>query len=164
MQVYGDCTVTRSLNRSVLIIKAKQSYIDFSGYDSSKESWAVLVPDLQDQEQCILYIKEKLRFQKYFKEALEDTGKAESTFPDTTSFEVFVEWFELEYSGLVYDSSDDYLPIAPSKFDLYFREGTPSWYIGSGGMLNETEWNDLKDLESFSNFESGYSNQLDKEK
>ena len=153
-----------SLNRSVLILKPKQPYIDFSGYDASQESWALLVPELQDGEECVAYIRQKSRFTRHFKDALEDTGKAESTYPDITSIDVFLEWFEIEYHGLVFDCADDFLPVGPAKFDLYYRKGTPNWYIGSSGKLNEREWTYLRNLPTFKGFEPGYSNQWDEEK
>ena len=151
-----------SLNRSALLLRPKQPFKDFCNYppsnDWSSDCYVILVPDLQDDKDCIAYLLAHKRYARFFQDALEDAG-SKNEYPDTTSLAVFLAWFSLEYHSVVFDGADDYLPVGPSRFDLYFREGTPNWYIGSNGKLTESEWAQLASLRSFSAFEPGYSNQ-----
>ena len=153
------------INRSTLLVRPKQTYKDFCSFVEShnwdSDCYVLLVPDLQDEKECIAYLSEKERFKNVFRQLLEDSGKLESSYPDINRFEIFLEWFELEYHGVVFDCANDYLPVGQAKFDLYYRKGTPNWYIGSSGMLSEKDWKCLEMNPNFSHFEEGYSNQTE---
>jgi len=153
----------KAINRAAIVLRPKARFLEFSGSTDVLDCVTVLVPDLQSAEECIAYITTNQRFAYVFKDALGDTGKEESGFPDYNSLDVFLEWFDLEYHGVIYDCADDYLALGQSKYDVYFRDGVPNWYIGSAGLLSEAEWEQLRALDAFPNFEPGYSNQDEEE-
>lgn len=154
----------KSLNRSSLVLRPREPYRRFCGTASSVEDqYVVLVPNLQNRDECLAYIRENGRFARVFEFLLQDCFRSLAERPNHASFEVFLEWFDVEYHGVVIDLADDFLPVGPAKHDVYFRVGSPSWWIGSSGLLSDAEWSELRALEKFSGFQPGYSNQPEKE-
>ncbi len=158
-----------TINRSQLILRQKiflKKLLAYGDeYDWIQDNYVVLVPDLQDKSQCIAYLKANKRYKKVFDQflSLQFYGKDMPDI-DTSCFETFLKWFDFEYHGMIFDVSDDYLSIGDAKFDLYFSDAKPNWFIGSCGMLNEDEWNELVSKPMFCEFDAGFSNQWDIEK
>jgi len=69
----------------------------------------------------------------------------------------------LEYHRVIFDLADDYFPIGPAKFDLYYRDGTSNWYIGSSGMMNGSDFKFIKNHPAYPFFARGFSNQEEEE-
>ena len=97
------------LNRSVLIVRPKQPYLDWApGLDDSGllpdadgEKTIYLLPDFENDEEGWEYVKEF--HAEVFERELDGWHTDESAWPPNRDFTMFQEWFDIEIHSAVED-------------------------------------------------------------
>jgi hypothetical protein len=102
---------------SAIIAKPKQPYIDWANtvfgenekvtlgeYGKGDDSNVYLIPEIEDDDDLNKFLKKKWKC--IFANELYDWCTEESLWPKNVSFEMFLEWFEIEYNSMVIDLSD----------------------------------------------------------
>ena len=101
------------LNRGVLIVRPKQPYLDWAaGLDDSGvmpdvegEMTVYLVPSFEDDDEAWEVIEQV--HTEVFERELYDWHTDESAWPQNRTFELFVEWFDIEFHSVVEDLGDE---------------------------------------------------------
>lgn len=102
----------RDINRSLIILKPKQPFLDWLKTQDDKledltlerlaeDSTAYLIPELWDdkaQDEIL-----KVLYADLFEEELEAWWQDETVWPKKRSFKTFEEWFEVDFHSLVFD-------------------------------------------------------------
>ena len=103
------------INRSQLILKPKDCLKALLAYDDkcdwNQDNYVILVPDLQDKIQCMNYLKTNKRYKNVFDEFLALEFYGEQLPIDTSCFHTFLQWFDIQFHGMIFDITDDYLNI-----------------------------------------------------
>ena len=101
------------LNRGVLIVRPKQPYLDWAaGLDDSGivpdvdgEQTVYLVPSFEDDDEAWEIIEQV--YVEVFERELYGWHTDESAWPQCRTFQLFLEWFELEFHSVVEDLGDE---------------------------------------------------------
>lgn len=111
--------LVRSVNRAVMIVKARQPYIHWAkGVDAEAalsfhecrgDGSAFLVPEFEKEEDFRAFIKSNYRM--IFEHELEAWMRDESVWPRKRSYRMFEDWFKIEIHDLVFDLGDDEIEI-----------------------------------------------------
>ena len=102
-----------TINRSVAIIKPKQPFVDwansvgdeeeqYSISDLSTDCSVILLPVLDSDEHAEAFIKEI--YQDVFELELSSWIVDDHTWPEKVTYKMFLEWFEVEFHSIVFDS------------------------------------------------------------
>jgi hypothetical protein len=100
------------LNRSVLIVRPKQPFLDWAaGLDESGlvpnvegEQTAYLVPEFDDDEEAQQVLEEV--FAEVFERELFGWHTDEAVWPENRDLALFMQWFEIELHSVVEDLCD----------------------------------------------------------
>lgn len=121
-----------SINRSMLFISYKKPFYDWlkhhdkdSDYTAELEGNAYLLPSFEYPQELSEYIQEN--FDRYFISELNDWYTLPKMWPKKRTWDLFNEWFDIEYSGMVLDSAPEY-PIGQDDYSGIFK---------NGGMFND---------------------------
>lgn len=103
------------LNRGVLIVRPKQPYLDWAaGLDDSGvvpdvggEQTVYLVPSFEDDDEAWGIIEQG--YAEVFERELYGWHTDESAWPQNRTFQLFLEWFEVEFHSVVEDLGDEEL-------------------------------------------------------
>ena len=104
------------INRSVAIIKPKQPFVDwansvgnekdqYSISDFSTDCSVILLPVVDSDEHAEAFIKDI--FQDLFELELSSWMADDDTWPEKINYKMFLEWFDVEYHSMVFDSLKD---------------------------------------------------------
>ena len=102
------------IDRSVAIIKPKQPFVDWANsfpdagddqytiQDFSSDCSVILLPEADSDE----HSKSLLRkiFKDVFELELSSWMKDDDTWPEDITYEMFLEWFDVEFHSMVFDS------------------------------------------------------------
>jgi len=114
------------INRSLVILKPKQPFLDWARTleDEDKDltlkhlaedSTAYLIPELwQDSDQQSLL---ESYYDVFFEEQLAGWWTDETAWPQKRDLKMFLDWFELEFHGLVFDLCDEPIRIIENGED-----------------------------------------------
>ncbi|MBI5789649.1 MAG: hypothetical protein HZA78_12425 [Candidatus Schekmanbacteria bacterium] len=102
----------RSINRTVIIIKAKQPYVDWANsFDDGEppmkleefqqDATAYLIPQFDYIEQSVKYIEK--HYAEIFESELADWMTAPHLWPPKRTLKMFRKWFEVGICGMVID-------------------------------------------------------------
>jgi len=105
-----------TINRSIAIIRIKQSFVDWANQlpdaefkssldDFKTDCLAVLIPDYDTDEEAVVFINEI--YEDIFTQILSDWSIEESWWPQDRTNEKFWQWFEVELHSIVMDSSTE---------------------------------------------------------
>jgi len=109
-------------NRSVAIIKPKQPFVDwansiidekeqYSISDFRTDCSVILLPVVDSDEQAEDLIKEM--YQDVFELELSSWIVDEEMWPENITYPMFLEWFDVEYHSMVFDSIKDGIDKEP---------------------------------------------------
>ncbi|MBW2490317.1 MAG: hypothetical protein JRE65_04130 [Deltaproteobacteria bacterium] len=104
------------IDRSVAIIKPKQPFVDwansvgdeenqYSIQDFSTDCSVILLPVVDSDEQAEAFIEDM--FQDIFELELSSWIVVDEMWPDNITYKMFLEWFEVEYHSMAFDSLKD---------------------------------------------------------
>lgn len=104
------------IDRIVTIIKPKQKMLewllqqpdietDTTLEEIRKDCTALLIPIFEDEEQATQFIASI--FENLFANELATWNPDETSWPEHRTFEMFTQWFELEFHSLVFDLAPD---------------------------------------------------------
>jgi hypothetical protein len=103
-----------TVNRSVVIIKPKQPFIDWvkSSTGSKKYSLelfsqdctSILIPEFGDDTEVIDFLKQ--HYDEIFEQELLGWCTDRSAMPKNRTFDMFLEWFDIESHSEVFDLVD----------------------------------------------------------
>ena len=105
------------INRSVAIIKPQQPFADwvnsvadagddqYSIQDFSTDCSVILLPVVDSDEHAEAFIKEM--FQDLFELELSSWMTDDDTWPENITYKMFLEWFDVEFHSMVFDSLKD---------------------------------------------------------
>ena len=105
------------IDRSVAIIKPKQSFVDwvnsipdagddqYTVQDFSTDCSVILLPVVDSDEHAEAFIKNM--FQDIFELELSSWMADDDTWPEKINYKMFLEWFDVEYHSMVFDSLQD---------------------------------------------------------
>lgn len=105
------------LDRIATVIKPKQRFLDWVKQlpgdemdelelsDLREDCTTLLIPAFDSPEEADEYIKEI--FADIFANELESWDTEPESWPEAPTFEMFKEWFDIEYHSMVYDTLDD---------------------------------------------------------
>lgn len=102
----------RSINRSVLVVRAKEPFLDWilslpepsenlTLEEINDDNTVYLIPEYEEEDE-----REKLLTKKYkqiFVELLEDWCRDEKYWPKTRNITTFKKWFDVEFHSLAID-------------------------------------------------------------
>ena len=104
----------KSINRTAIIIKPKQPFVDwinttpgkevFSMKEISKENTVLLIPEINDYDDAHNFIKSC--YEEIFEWELFGWVTAEELWPKNRSWKMFNEWFNIEINSEVFDLVD----------------------------------------------------------
>ena len=104
------------IDRSVAVIKPKQPFVDwansvgdeeeqYSISDFSTDCSVILLPVVDSDEHAEAFIKDM--FQNIFELELSSWMADDRTWPEKITYKMFLEWFDVEYHSMVFDSLQD---------------------------------------------------------
>jgi hypothetical protein len=103
------------INRSVAIIRPKQPFVDwantivdgeqYSVSDFSTDCSVILLPVTDSDEEAEAFIKDI--FKDAFEMELSSWVVDDEMWPENITYEMFLDWFEVEYHSMVFDSLKD---------------------------------------------------------
>jgi len=104
------------IDRSVAVIKPKQPFVDwansvgdeeeqYSIFDFSTDCSIILLPVVDSDEHAEGFIKDI--FQDLFELELSSWMANDETWPENITYKMFLEWFDVEYHSMVFDSLED---------------------------------------------------------
>ena len=113
------------IDRSVAIIKPKQPFVDwinsevdashqYSIQDFSTDCGVILLPVLDSDEHAEAFIKEM--FQDLFELELSSWMTDDDTWPENITYKMFLEWFDVEFHSMVFDSSQNDIEKDPYDY------------------------------------------------
>jgi hypothetical protein len=105
-----------TINRSIAILRIKQSFVDWANElpdaeikssldDFKTDCLAILIPDYDTDEEAEGYINEI--YEDIFTQILSDWSTEESWWPQDRTNEMFWQWFDVELHSIVMDSSTE---------------------------------------------------------
>lgn len=99
------------IDREIVIVHCKQPFLDWlktidPGYNDTQayEPGTFLIGESFNEEEVIGMVKEK--FAIMFELMLKGISWDETQWPENRTYEMFLEWFEIEVSGITYDLED----------------------------------------------------------
>lgn len=100
------------LNRSSVIVRPKQPYLDWISEidelgilpEAGDECTVYLIPEYEDNLQKMEIMS--VCFEAIFEVELSGWNRDEDTWPQNRTFEMFCEWFSLEFNLMVTDLCD----------------------------------------------------------
>jgi hypothetical protein len=109
----------KAVNREAVIISTKKAFRDWAKYiipdspvahlypdpDTDKWSTIYLIPELMDDEKAMEYVKK--HHKKIFEEELSFWCAEEIQWPQSRTWKVFQEWFEINYQRCIRDTVMD---------------------------------------------------------
>ena len=105
------------IDRSVAIIKPKQPFVDwvnsvadagddqYTIQDFSTDCSVILLPVVDSDEVAEALIKDM--YQDVFELELSSWMTDDDTWPEDITYKMFLEWFDVEFHSMVFDSLDD---------------------------------------------------------
>jgi hypothetical protein len=104
------------IDRSVAVIKPKQPFVDWANFVRDKEEQysisdfsidcsVILLPVVDSDEHAEAFIKDM--FQDLFELELSSWMADDETWPENLTYKMFLEWFDVEYHSMVFDSLKD---------------------------------------------------------
>ena len=104
------------INRSVAVIKPKQPFVDwansvvdedvqYSISDFSTDCSVILLPVVDSDEHAEAFIKDI--FQDLFELELSSWIVVDEMWPENITYKMFLEWFDVEFHSMVFDSLKD---------------------------------------------------------
>ena len=105
------------IDRSVAIIKPKQPFVDwvnsmpdagddqYTISDFSSDCSVILLPVVDSDEHPEAFIKDI--FQDLFELELSSWMADDETWPENITYQMFLDWFDVEYHSMVFDSLKD---------------------------------------------------------
>jgi hypothetical protein len=105
------------VNRSVVIVKAKQSFVNWlamlpdpasiSLEELNREPNAYLLPECENE------VEQEMLIRRYypgiFEAELEGWWENEDDWPKIRDYQAFTQWFQIEFSSAVFDMTNDEL-------------------------------------------------------
>jgi hypothetical protein len=113
------------IDRSVAVIKPKQPFVDwvnslgdeeeqYSISDFSTDCSVILLPVVDSDEHAEAFIKNM--FQDIFELELSSWMADDETWPEKINYKMFLEWFDVEYHSMVFDSLKDDIEKEPYDY------------------------------------------------
>jgi hypothetical protein len=113
------------INRSVAIIKPKQPFVDwansvvdedvqYSISDFSTDCSVILLPVVDSDEHAEAFIKDI--FQDLFELELSSWIVGDEMWPENITYKMFLEWFDVEFHSMVFDSLKDDIEKDPYDY------------------------------------------------
>lgn len=113
------------INRSVAIIKPKQPFVDwansvvdeddqYSISDFSTDCSVILLPVVDSDEHAEAFIKDI--FQDLFELELSSWIVVDEMWPENITYKMFLEWFDVEFHSMVFDSLKDNIEKDPYDY------------------------------------------------
>ncbi|MDH3572923.1 MAG: hypothetical protein OES64_04170 [Desulfobacteraceae bacterium] len=113
------------INRSVAIIKPKQPFVDwansvvdedvqYSISDFSTDCSVILLPVVDSDEHAEAFIKDI--FQDLFELELSSWIVVDEMWPENITYKMFLEWFDVEFHSMVFDSLKDDIEKDPYDY------------------------------------------------
>ena len=114
------------INRSVAIIKPQQPFADwvnsvadasddqYSIQDFSTDCSVILLPVVDSDEHADAFIKEM--FQDLFELELSSWMTDDDTWPENITYKMFLEWFDVEFHSMVFDSIQNDIEKEPYDY------------------------------------------------
>ncbi len=109
----------QTINRAVLIVKAKEPLrqwlhnlpdgIDMTLDEINRDCTTYLVPEYGTQDELSRIIKDS--FKKIFELELESWWLKTSDWPDTSDYDLFRKWFDVEVHSLVLDLAPGHVKL-----------------------------------------------------
>jgi hypothetical protein len=103
------------INRSVAIIRPKQPFVDWANSIVDEEQYSVsdfgtdcsviLLPVTDSDEDAAVFMKEI--FRDVFEMELSSWVVDDGMWPENITYEMFLQWFEVEYHSMAFDSLRD---------------------------------------------------------
>ena len=115
-----------TINRSVAIIKPKQPFADwvnsfpdagddqYTIQDFSTDCSVILLPVVDSDEQAEAFVKDI--FQDLFELELSSWMTDDDTWPEKITYKMFLEWFDVEFHSMVFDSLKDDIEKDPYDY------------------------------------------------
>src|ERR1017187_4583923 len=97
------------INRSVVIVRPKQPYIDWAAQlddsellpDREGERTIYLIPEYENDDHAREILEDV--FEEIFERELEGWHTDPTAWPQNLTFEMFTEWFDIEFHSVVED-------------------------------------------------------------
>ena len=113
------------IDRSVAIIKPKQPFVDwansvgdeeepYSISDFSTDCSVILLPVVDSDEQAEAFIKDM--YQDLFELELLSWIVIDDMWPENITYKMFLEWFDVEFHSMVFDSLIDDIEKDPYDY------------------------------------------------
>jgi hypothetical protein len=114
------------INRSVAIIKPQQPFADwvnsaadagddqYSIQDFSTDCSVILLPVVDSDEHAEAFIKDI--FQDLFELELSSWIVVDEMWPENINYKMFLEWFDVEFHSMVFDSIQDDIEKEPYEY------------------------------------------------
>lgn len=113
------------INRSVVIIKPEQPFVDwvnsvmgdeepYSVNDLSTDCSVILLPVVDSDEHAEAIIKDI--FQDVFELELSSWVVVDEMWPENRTYEIFLEWFHVEFHSMAFDSLKDDIEKDPYDY------------------------------------------------
>lgn len=113
------------LNRSVAIIKPKQPFVDWANSvvdedeqhsiaDFITDCSVILLPVVDSDEDAEALIKDM--FQDLFELELSSWIVIDEMWPENITYKMFMEWFDVEFHSIVFDSLKDDIEKDPYDY------------------------------------------------
>jgi len=112
------------INRSVAIIRPKQPFVDWTNSIVDEEQYSVsdfstdcsvfLLPVTDSDEDAEAFIKDI--FQDVFELELSSWVVDDEMWPENITYEMFLEWFDIEYHSMAFDSLKDDIEKDPYDY------------------------------------------------
>jgi len=113
------------INRSAAIIKSKQPFVEwvnsvasegrqYSIDDFSTDCSVILLPEIDSDEHAEATLKDL--FSDIFEVELSGWITDESAWPQSRTYEMFQEWFDVEFHSVVFDPFEDDIEKDPDGY------------------------------------------------
>ena len=113
------------VNRTAVVIKPKQPFVDWANSvvdedeqhsisDFSTDCSVILLPVVDSDEDAEALIKDM--FQDLFELELSSWMTDDDTWPENITYKMFLEWFDVEFHSMVFDSSQNDIEKDPYDY------------------------------------------------
>ena len=113
------------IDRSVAVIKPKQPFVDwansvgdekepYSISDFSTDCSVILLPVVDSDEHAEAFIKDM--YQDLFELELSSWIVVDEMWPENRTYKMFLEWFDVEFHSMVFDSLKDDIEKEPYDY------------------------------------------------
>ena len=115
----------KAVNRCVIVIKAKEPFLDWvnrtdeSGValtlnEVRQDCTAYLIPEVGDDEELQEFVE--LNYQLLFEQELEGWVRNEDEWPANRDLHTFLEWFDVEFHSEVVDLAEGEVLVTEEEF------------------------------------------------